>query len=104
MGSVKTDHFPRTNRTHFFRYLSTDGAIATLKTRSWRLTAPGHLNDPNDIFFQKLLPYSVDEMLRVCVETFARSICAGKIPPLLSKMLELPEGLKLGGPPITFDE
>lgn len=97
-------YFPITDRTHFFRYLNADGALATLETMSWRLTSPGNLNDPDDLVFKKVLPYTANELRRVAHESVARALAERKAPPLLRKTGRMPARLQTDKSPLTYDE
>ncbi len=86
------------NRSHFFRYLDPIGAIETLRLQELRMTAPGHLNDPEDLYFRKLVPFTADELTRAWSEMSSQYLRKGVLPPLYRKLGKVPEGAGLARP------
>lgn len=75
--------FTKNSQTHFYRYLDSFGAIKTLESRTLRLTAPGNLNDPEDLIFEKFIPFSHEELMIELALMSAKSLSEGKVPKLL---------------------
>jgi len=84
------------NRTHFFRYLGFEGALATIQTSSVRLTSvfPGNLNDPNDLNFLKKVPFTSHELQLAVAYEIAFSLLDGRIPSIMQKSGRLGPSVK----------
>lgn len=68
--------FVSPNRRHtrkiFFKYLSADGAIATIQNQKWRFSAPPALNDPLDVPRKARVTFTSQELKDALKDDFLR--------------------------------
>lgn len=75
----------RTNRTHFFKYFTVEGAAKTLGQKRIRLSKPKLFNDPFDMQLTLAPPFSPGEFHAAMAEELAKSIKRGEVPSVLEE-------------------